>query len=161
MSLANIKKSTAKSGFTIVELLIVVVVIAILAAITIVSYNGITTRANASASKSTAATWQKKLELYNAEVSGYPLNLAAINVAGKSYQIDGGSLSTATPTKDNGKSRVMVQACGTASPAAAADVTGMRITYFDYETPATPGVINIGTGSVCTSTGWAGTGTGA
>jgi prepilin-type N-terminal cleavage/methylation domain-containing protein len=34
-------------GFTIVELLIVVVVIAILAAITIVSYNGITNRANA------------------------------------------------------------------------------------------------------------------
>ncbi|HWT40310.1 MAG TPA: prepilin-type N-terminal cleavage/methylation domain-containing protein [Dongiaceae bacterium] len=34
-----------QSGFTIVELLIVVVVIAILAAITIVSYNGITSRA--------------------------------------------------------------------------------------------------------------------
>ncbi len=34
-----------KSGFTIVELLIVIVVIAILAAITIVSYNGISERA--------------------------------------------------------------------------------------------------------------------
>jgi prepilin-type N-terminal cleavage/methylation domain-containing protein len=40
------------AGFTIVELLIVVVVIAILAAITIVSYNGITARANESAVKS-------------------------------------------------------------------------------------------------------------
>ena len=39
-------------GFTIVELLIVVVVIAILAAITIVSYNGIQNRANDSAAKS-------------------------------------------------------------------------------------------------------------
>jgi general secretion pathway protein G len=40
------------SGFTIVELLIVVVVIAILAAITIVSYNGITNRAKTSSIKS-------------------------------------------------------------------------------------------------------------
>ncbi len=39
---------SSDKGFTIVELLIVVVVIAILAAITIVSYNGITERARAS-----------------------------------------------------------------------------------------------------------------
>jgi len=38
-----------QSGFTIVELLIVVVVIAILAAITIVAYNGIQNRAKSSA----------------------------------------------------------------------------------------------------------------
>lgn len=38
-------------GFTIVELLIVVVVIAILAAITVVSYNGITAQAEDSALK--------------------------------------------------------------------------------------------------------------
>lgn len=41
-----------KQGFTIVELLIVIVVIAILAAITIVSYNGITNSANDSSVKS-------------------------------------------------------------------------------------------------------------
>ena len=40
---------TGSLGFTIVELLIVVVVIAILAAVTIVSYNGITKQANISA----------------------------------------------------------------------------------------------------------------
>lgn len=43
--------SKQASGFTIVELLIVVVVIAILAAITIVAYNGIQSRANESAVK--------------------------------------------------------------------------------------------------------------
>jgi prepilin-type N-terminal cleavage/methylation domain-containing protein len=42
-------KSKQQNGFTIVELLIVVVVIAILAAITIVSYNGIQNRAKDSA----------------------------------------------------------------------------------------------------------------
>jgi len=52
------------SGFTIVELLIVVVVIAILAAITIVSYNGITSQAKEAARKSDLATWKKKSEIY-------------------------------------------------------------------------------------------------
>ena len=51
-------------GFTIVELLIVVVVIAILTAITIVSYNGITQRANASSAQSTASQVAKKVLAY-------------------------------------------------------------------------------------------------
>lgn len=54
-----------RSGFTIVELLIVVVVIAILAAITIVSYNGITTRSKESNAQSTLRSFAQK---YDAEV---------------------------------------------------------------------------------------------
>jgi prepilin-type N-terminal cleavage/methylation domain-containing protein len=50
-----------QSGFTIVELLIVVVVIAILAAIAIVSYNGIQNRAKASAAQSTVSQAAKKI----------------------------------------------------------------------------------------------------
>ncbi|MFZ1301035.1 MAG: LamG domain-containing protein [Candidatus Microsaccharimonas sp.] len=50
------------SGFTIVELLIVVVVIAILAAITIVSYNGISNRAQSASLQSGLATMKKKIE---------------------------------------------------------------------------------------------------
>lgn len=50
-----------KKGFTIVELLIVVVVIAILAAITIVAYNGIQNRAKDSAAKSAASQAAKKI----------------------------------------------------------------------------------------------------
>lgn len=55
----NLYKDNA--GFTIVELLIVVVVIAILAAITIVSYNGITNRARTAAVQSAASQAAKKI----------------------------------------------------------------------------------------------------
>lgn len=50
-------------GFTIVELLIVVVVIAILAAISIVAYNGIQTRAKASAIASGISSIEKALRV--------------------------------------------------------------------------------------------------
>ena len=51
------------SGFTIVELLIVVVVIAILVAITIVSYNGITRQADTAAIKTGLSSVAKKLTI--------------------------------------------------------------------------------------------------
>ena len=63
---------TGQKGFTIVELLIVVVVIAILAAITIVSYNGIQTRAVASKNSSIASQVAKKIGLWNAALGYYP-----------------------------------------------------------------------------------------
>jgi len=73
MSLQNIKASNR--GFTIVELLIVVVVIAISAAITIISYNGITNRANSSSAASNAETAQKVAEGFNADCSRYPASV--------------------------------------------------------------------------------------
>lgn len=60
------------SAFTIVELLIVVVVIAILAAITIVSYNGITSQAKDSAIKASLSQAKTKLEIYKVKHGVYP-----------------------------------------------------------------------------------------
>ncbi len=165
MSLANIKLNSAQRGFTIVELLIVVVVIAILAAITIVSYNGITTRANASAAKSVAATVQKKVELYQAEEGRYPVGIGDLSAnTSKSYHLTNASITpTASPivTADSGKTRVQVFSCGATAAAAAvaATVTGVRIIYFDYEasTPApvsTP--ITLGTCTAQASASWIG-----
>ncbi len=58
------KKSS--SGFTIVELLIVIVVIAILAAISVVAYTGIQTRARASAIASDLKATEKAFNSYKA-----------------------------------------------------------------------------------------------
>lgn len=61
-----------KSGFTIVELLIVIVVIAILASISVVAYTGIQLRANRAATASQLAQWDKVLKLYIAEHGARP-----------------------------------------------------------------------------------------
>ncbi|HWT40842.1 MAG TPA: prepilin-type N-terminal cleavage/methylation domain-containing protein [Dongiaceae bacterium] len=52
-----------QAGFTIVELLIVVVVIAILAAITIVAYSGVQQHAKNTAIVATADAWEKAVRL--------------------------------------------------------------------------------------------------
>jgi type II secretion system protein G len=68
------KKAWAQQqrGFTIVELLIVIVIIGILAAITIVAYNGIQTRAKNTQRQSDIVTIAKALEVYYADKGQYP-----------------------------------------------------------------------------------------
>lgn len=61
-------------GFTIVELLIVIVVIAILAAVTIVAYNGISTRAKETALKSDLSSGAKQLQIAKTTDGSYPNN---------------------------------------------------------------------------------------
>ena len=62
-------------GFTIVELLIVIVVIAILAAITIVSYNGIQRRASNTAIIAAARDISKLIDMYKVDRGTYPLTV--------------------------------------------------------------------------------------
>jgi prepilin-type N-terminal cleavage/methylation domain-containing protein len=59
-------------GFTIVELLIVIVVIGILAAISLVAYNGVQNRAKNSSVKAAVASVQKLVEAYAVEKGSYP-----------------------------------------------------------------------------------------
>lgn len=62
----------SRSGFTIVELLIVVVVIAILATISIVAYTGVQQRAYESHILSDLSSAAKQLHIYNAENGNFP-----------------------------------------------------------------------------------------
>ena len=68
----NKQKKQHNHGFTIVELLIVIVVIGILAAITIVAYNGVQNRAKNSLRKSDIAAITKALELYYIDNGRFP-----------------------------------------------------------------------------------------
>ncbi|MHB1008167.1 MAG: type II secretion system protein [Propionibacteriaceae bacterium] len=63
-------QASNRRGFTIVELLIVVVVIAILAAITVVAFNGIQQRARDSVRADDLATIKKALLLYQVDHGG-------------------------------------------------------------------------------------------
>lgn len=137
------KAMTNEKGFTIVELLIVVIVIAILATITIVSFNNITGRANQSAADSAVATYVKKAELFAADgtTGRYPLNAAALSApadSSKSFFLNSGVLNTTVATgspwgltAENGKNSVAVAPC----PAGVTDanlVTGARIYGWNF-----------------------------
>lgn len=70
-------KTSINSGFTIVELLVVIVVIGILAAITIVSYTGIRQKAIVASLTSDLDNAAKKLKLYYIDHGSYPTSLDA------------------------------------------------------------------------------------
>lgn len=69
-------KGRAASGFTIVELLIVIVVIGILAAIVIVAFNGVQNRAKDTAVRSDVSNLVKKMEEYRVLNDRYPISSA-------------------------------------------------------------------------------------
>lgn len=146
-------KTQTQKGFTIVELLIVVVVIAILAAITIVSYNGITSRANSSAVKSAAVTVEKKAELYNTDSGNnrYPFTGADLTAASASstFYLNGVTIISTEPVSATGNSTVRLLKCSAAaattntqanilasgaSAPATQNISGVQIRYWDPST---------------------------
>src|SRR3989344_4760025 len=71
-------KKKASEGFTIVELLIVIVVIGILSALVVVTYSGIQQKARDTERKTDLGALYSKLEEYQAENAKYP-TLANLN----------------------------------------------------------------------------------
>ncbi len=151
---------TNTKGFTIVELLIVIVVIGILAAITIVAFNGIQNRARTSSAKSAAQTVLKKAEAYNADEStaGYPILPSQLaSAAGTTTYALSGAASFATgtggtspnfttaPTTVPSDSNVLIfYSCGING--------GLRVDYWDYSSTSTNKWTPLATGG-CATTG--------
>jgi type IV pilus assembly protein PilA len=115
-------KQKRQSGFTIVELLIVIVVIGILAAITIVSYNGVTAKANYQAANSLATTISKKIELFRANYGQLPTldelqnnKAAGSTVVGSGppeAKVDSTSVGSGEPTPTTGTKYVRFYSSG-------------------------------------------------
>jgi prepilin-type N-terminal cleavage/methylation domain-containing protein len=122
MSFNNIKR---ERGFTIVELLIVIVVIGILAAITIVAYNGVQSRAKTTSADAAANSAIKKSELYNTEQSAYPTAPSQLTgaAATTSYQLTGVTF-VSTLTSSSAPTALMFISCGSS--------VGVKIGSYNY-----------------------------
>ena len=89
------KTSTVSRGFTIIELLIVIVIIGILVAITAVSYNGITKSAKESALKSELKQASTEVEVAKAKTGNPPANASSLTTP------KNGTLTLSTNTEQN------------------------------------------------------------
>ncbi|HSH18719.1 MAG TPA: prepilin-type N-terminal cleavage/methylation domain-containing protein [Candidatus Saccharimonadales bacterium] len=144
----SLKKVTQK-GFTIVELLIVIVVIGILAALVITTYNGIQQKGRNTERQTDAKSVQGQLEAYYAQNGKYP-TLAQLNDVA-----DGGFVKTKLKGMDLEALRDPKAAAGTyvvnatADPdnygyTATADVSGEIIAYIlEYQEEGETGVTQV------------------
>ena len=154
------KTKLSKKGFTIVELLVVIVVIGILAAITVVSYTGVTDKANTKANLSNAGGVISAAEAVRAEstTSAYPVAsatesamLTALNASVAKVptgikvtgQVSGSTTYGTLPTNTTAASKNILYVTNTAG-------TGICVYYYDHENSRVSSVTS-GSGGAATT----------
>ena len=128
-------KRSSSSGFTIVELMIVIVVIGILATIAFVNYSGAQTIAKTNSAKATALALQHKIESYGNNSGNFPADptVGAYTTQLNSFSdssIRNVGINIGTPSALNGTNTVEVSKC--TSPAAVVTATSYRIRWWDF-----------------------------
>lgn len=131
---------TKQTGFTIVELLIVIVVIGVLAAITIVAFNGIQQRARVATVTTDLAGATRVLALHEVDAGRYPATLAEANNGQGVKASSGTSYQYTAPS--SGTSYCLTATNGTTSYKVSNDAT----------TPTTGGCPGHGVGGVAALT---------
>lgn len=127
------------SGFTIVELLIVVVVISIIATITIVTFNGVQARARDTVRLQDMKSIIKALEAYKSVNGAYPAVTSTLNAGGWEVSSDGNAATNyiAVLNASAISSKLPIDPVNTANPAATSPGrSSSNWIYFYYRYPA-------------------------
>ena len=141
-----------QSGFTIVELLIVIVVIAILASISIVSYVGIQDRARASKAKMNAASTKKVAEAYYSQNNTYPTAVSHFRSGLITLPSDVELFTSGVFDSTAGENGVVYRYVGSSGNA-----TGACVYYWDFTAKARSDVTLLGTATPSTCSHSSGT----
>ena len=138
-------------GFTLVELLIVIVVIAILAAISIVAYNGVTNKARDDERVATARELINSAAAYNSEHDKWPKHSTLLTF--NTVKLNGNAANTSIvqgsePTSGN-KSLIKYRLCKDGGDASTEDeATGVEVSFWKdvKDNSFTQGVNKLATG---------------
>lgn len=137
-------------GFTLVELLIVIVVIAILASIVLVSYVGVQNQTKAENARTNAASVKKAAETYYGENNAYPTLVADFSTTYAKLQAGITILTTGSLTSTNGANSIMYRYINSGGSA-----SGACILFWNFQPESGPpgvethAVIGNATDSTC------------
>ncbi len=154
MTFISIKQANTKDGFTVTELIIVIVVIAILASIMLVSYASVQNQSKAESARTNAASVKSVAEGYYSQNNAYPTQRAHFSTTYITMPTDIILLSSGSLTAATGEKSIMYRYISSGTGACvlywnfAPDSGSPGITAYTLLGNATTGTCNTTTGTL-------------